>query len=244
LAEAVRAAGVDLRLGMQVRAIRCRAGRAEGVVTADGEMHSADAVLSNAPGVGTYLELADGTPAPVKEQLGSLPLQSPGVCAYLVVRGPAEGPYLRFRLPGGGELCRLLIRPATVVPELARDGWHPARLLAPMRHAEAERLGPDGQRQFLDRILAEPWWRQGLGEVRVLETRTPAEWGRQFLLFRDSMNPVMTAAFMRAGRLAHRSPHVRGLYLAGSATHPGQWVSFCAVSGVLAADRLREDVPC
>jgi phytoene dehydrogenase-like protein len=46
---------------------------------------------------------------------------------------------------------------------------------------------------------------------------------------------------MRAGRLAHRSPYVRGLYLAGSSTHPGQWVSFCAVSGILAADRLRED---
>ena len=33
----------------------------------------------------------------------------------------------------------------------------------------------------------------------------------------------------------------RGLYLAGSATHPGQWVSFCAISGVLAADRVCED---
>jgi len=55
------------------------------------------------------------------------------------------------------------------------------------------------------------------------------------------MNPVMTARFMRAGRIAHRSPWVRGLYLAGSATHPGQWVSFCAISGILAADRVRED---
>ena len=36
---------------------------------------------------------------------------------------------------------------------------------------------------------------------------------------------------------------LRGLYLAGSATHPGQWVSFCAVSGILAADCLREDFP-
>jgi phytoene dehydrogenase-like protein len=55
------------------------------------------------------------------------------------------------------------------------------------------------------------------------------------------MNPVMTASFMRAGRLAHRSPWVRGLYLAGSATHPGQWVSFCAISGILAARRVEED---
>ena len=56
------------------------------------------------------------------------------------------------------------------------------------------------------------------------------------------MNPVMTARLMRAGRLAHRSPHFRGLYLAGSATHPGQWVSFCAISGVLAADALAQDL--
>jgi phytoene dehydrogenase-like protein len=47
---------------------------------------------------------------------------------------------------------------------------------------------------------------------------------------------------MRKGRLPHRSPHVKGLYLAGSATHPGQWVSFCAISGVLAADCLRQDL--
>jgi phytoene dehydrogenase-like protein len=151
---------------------------------------------------------------------------------------------LRFRLPGGSELCRLLVRPAVVCPEVVRDGWQPARLIAPMRHAEAEALGPGGGRAFLDRVLAEPWWREGIAEYRVLATRTPADWGEEFSLYRRGMNPVMTAAFMRAGRLAHRSPHLAGLYLCGSATHPGQWVSFCAVSGVLAADRLREGVPC
>ncbi len=56
------------------------------------------------------------------------------------------------------------------------------------------------------------------------------------------MNPVMTAKFMREGRVPHRSPDLRGLYLAGSATHPGQWVSFCAISGILAADCVREDL--
>ena len=52
------------------------------------------------------------------------------------------------------------------------------------------------------------------------------------------MNPVMTAQLMRRGRLTHRSPWIKGLYLAGAATHPGQWVSFAAISGVIAADRL------
>jgi phytoene dehydrogenase-like protein len=72
----------------------------------------------------------------------------------------------------------------------------------------------------------------------VLHVRTPAEWGAEFGLHRDSMNPVMTAAFMRAGRLAHRSPYMRGLHLAGSSTHPGQWLSFCAISGILSADQV------
>ena len=107
-----------------------------------------------------------------------------------------------------------------------------------MRYDQAEREGAEGQRAYLEKILAEDWWRAGVEKYRILATRIPAEWGAQFHLYRDSMNPVMTARFMRAGRLAHRSPYVRNLYLTGSATHPGQWVSFCAISGVLAADCL------
>ncbi|MGV3719765.1 MAG: phytoene desaturase family protein, partial [Actinomycetota bacterium] len=238
-AEAVRA-GVELRYGTPVSRIRCEGGRATGVDTAEGSL-SADAVLSNAGGIRTYVELLEGAPAPVRESLQRLPLQSPGVCAYLAVRGAPRPPYLRFQLPPG-ELCRLLITPAIHAPELVREGWSPARLLAPMRHADAESGGAEGQNHYLERILDEPWWREDWDDVRVLERRIPAEWGREFGLYRESMNPVMTARYMRAGRLAHRSPHVRGLYLAGSSTHPGQWVSFCAISGVLAAERIREDL--
>src|SRR5262249_55941470 len=121
---------------------------------------------------------------------------------------PAVQPYLRFHLPGGGELCRLLIRPAALVPECIRDGWQPARLLGPMAHTRAQQGGPSGQREYLERLLAESWWREGVADFRVLSMRIPAEWGAQYHLYRDSMNPVMTAKFMRAGRLAHRSPYV------------------------------------
>jgi phytoene dehydrogenase-like protein len=110
-----------------------------------------------------------------------------------------------------------------------------------MRHEDAERLGIDGQNAYLDELLNERWWQDQVQEFRVLARRVPAEWGAQYTLFRNSMNPVMTASFMRSGRLAHRSPFVRGLYLVGSSTHPGQWISFCAISGILAADDLVED---
>jgi phytoene dehydrogenase-like protein len=242
LAKIASAAGVEFEYGTKIHAIRCERGRVTGVETERGAFIRADAVVSNHSGVGTYLKLATDTPRRVQERLSRLPLQSPGVCAYLAIKGRAQPPYLRFQLPGGGQLCRLLVTPGVVTPEVERGGWSPARLIATMRHTEAERGGPLAQREYLDCILAESWWRKHVDDYRILATRIPAEWGAQFQLYRDSMNPVMTAQFMRAGRLAHRSPYLRGLYLAGSSTHPGQWVSFCAISGILAADRICEDL--
>jgi phytoene dehydrogenase-like protein len=241
LAAAAQRAGVVFDYGVTVTAIRRREGRAAVVETDRGEVHSADAILSNAAGIGTYLDLLESPPPTLKTRLEPLALQSPGVAAYLAVKGPLLPPYLRFYLPGGEERCRCLVMPAVIEPGEQKDGWYPARLIVPMDYARAQAVGPGGQREYLERILAEPWWREHLHEYRVLATRIPAEWGSQFNLYRDSMNPVMTAQFMRAGRLAHRSADVPGLFLAGSATHPGQWVSFCAISGVLAADKLLED---
>ena len=240
LAAEAQRAGAEIRYGAEVREIRCERGRATGVETSGGYV-PADVVLSNAGGLRTYLELLRGLPAPVQSSLRRLPLQSPGVCAYLAVRWTPRPPYLRFRIPRG-ELCRLLIAPAVVVPEVQRDGWAPTRLMAPRPHGEAERLGAEGQSALLRTILAELWWRDGISEFRVLHQRTPASWGAEFGLYRDSMNPAMTGRFMRAGRMAHRSPHVRGLYLTGSSTHPGQWTSFCVISGVLAAEQILQDL--
>jgi phytoene dehydrogenase-like protein len=242
LALAATEAGVVFDYGVKVTAIRLRDVHAAIIETDRGETLTADAILSNASGVGTYLNLLESPPHKVRTQLEQLPLQSPGVAAYLAVKGKITPPYLRFYLPGGDERCRCLVMPVVMEPELQRDGWHPARLIVPMDHSRAQAAGPDGQQKYLDALLAEPWWREQIDEYRVLATRTPSEWGAQYHLNRDSMNPVMTAKFMRTGRLAHRSPYVSGLYLAGSATHPGQWVSFCAISGVLAADKLLEDL--
>jgi phytoene dehydrogenase-like protein len=244
-----RTLGVTLRFGARVRRIVVDNGVATGVEL-DGERIAADAVVSNYGGVGTYLELMRDVPAAARRDLEALPLQSPGVCAYLLVRPRAgddvrRAPYLRFRLPDGDEPCRLLIRPDVLgdAGAVTDDGWRLARLMSPMRYADATRVGAAGQDAYLDRILDEPWWRESFSEARVVARRTPTTWGRDRRLYRDSMNPVMTARFMRRGRLAHRSPHVGRLYLVGSATHPGQWMSFCAVSGVLAADLVVRDVP-
>jgi phytoene dehydrogenase-like protein len=240
LAKAAVTAGVEFSYRTKVKKICTYDGRVTGVESTEGESFPADAVVSDC-GIATYLGLLNGEPSHSRKRCEKLPLQSPGVCAYLAVKGKMEPPYLRFLLPGGDERCRLLIRSGVVNPEEKQGEWYTARLLGPMDHGKAQRMGPQGQGEYLEKLLQEKWWQEGIGEFRVLARRTPAEWGSEYSLARDSMNPVMTAKFMREGRLAHRSPDVRGLYLAGSATHPGQWVSFCAISGVLAADWLQKD---
>jgi phytoene dehydrogenase-like protein len=241
LTRAATDAGVRFRFDTSVCKIRTRDGRVAAVETSDGERIEAAAVVSNCNAIRTYVDLLDSLSHHVRERALRLPLQSPGVCAYLAMKGTPQSPYLRFVLPEE-ERCRVLITPGTLHPEIVRDGWFPARLLGPMDYADAERLGANGQREYLECLLGESWWREKVEAFRVLRTRTPTEWGSEFHLYRNSMNPVMTAQFMRAGRFAHRSREVRGLYLAGSSTHPGQWISFCAISGVLAANCAIEDL--
>lgn len=221
LEKIARAAGAEFRYGARVR----RIGR-DLSVELEGETLRPEAVVSNA-GIGTYLDLFEATPEPFARRLRALPLQAPGVCVYLAVEGDPGPPYLRFRLPPEG-LCRLLVA--------GEAGT--ARLIGPVDHAWAEGAGPEGQRAYLDRLLAEEWWKPVFSSWRVAASRIPSEWGAGFHLHRAAMNPVMTARFMRQGRLAHRSPVAPGLYLAGSATHPGQWVSFAAISGIHAAREL------
>jgi len=246
LFETAKELGVTFHFETRVNHIRCHAGAATGVEIEGGEFHPADAVISNT-GLGTYLKLltddaASAIPVKTRNAFGRLPLQSPGVCVYLAVKGPVNPPYLKFRLRDEPDGCRLLVTPSILQPNLAQDGWFPARLIAPMQHRRAESGGETAQRAFLKNVLEEDWWRQQFDNFRILATRIPLEWGSTFHLFCNSMNPVMTAQFMRAGRLAHRSPWIRSLYLTGSATHPGQWVSFCAVSGVLTANQLLQDL--
>jgi phytoene dehydrogenase-like protein len=223
-----RQAGVEFRLGTKVRRIT-----GDLKIELDGETIPAEAVVSNAGGLATYLDLLEGTPDPFRRELEALPLQTPGVSAYLAVGGPPRSPYLKFRLPPQG-LCRLLITPGAVDPSLSGT----ARLLGPVDYDWSKRAGPRGQEEYLDAVLAEPWWQRDLPDARVVRRRIPSQWGTEYHLCRDAMNPVMTAKFMRRGRLAHRSPVQPGLFLAGSSTHPGQWVSFCAASGILAAKEL------
>lgn len=237
LGRIAEAEGVQIRLGARVDRLVRDGRRVLGVEVA-GERVSAERVFSDV-GVGTYLALLDPPEPRTTERVGQLPLQSPGVAAWLTFQGGTEVPFLTFWLPereqlpaGPRPLVRLLIHPGAVDSD--RRGQ--ARLLSPVDHSWAQSVGRQGQAERLEHLLAEPWWRKGLVDVAIRHKKLPVDWGRTHHLWRDAMNPVMTAAFMRRGRLAHRSTAADNLHLVGSATHPGQWVSFCAISGVIAAE--------
>lgn len=226
-----RARGVAFRYGAKVERIGRQGGRITGLVV-DGEPIPVgpDAlVVSNAPGIGTCTELVDPPDPALTRRLAAWPLQSPGVGAWILHEGhDVDVPFVDVHLDGG---TRFRVHPGSVDPD--RVGR--ARILAPTDHAWAGRVGPEGQRRFLEEVLAGAWWRGGLAAPRVVATRIPSEWGRRMHLHRDSMNPAMTRDSLVKGRLPHRGLLAENLRLTGSATHPGQWVSFCAISGVLAA---------
>jgi phytoene dehydrogenase-like protein len=239
LQQRAAAAGATLQCGVRATRVRTQNGRVSGVETEDGEVIACDAVISNAHGVGTYQQLVEGVPASLRRRLDRLPLQSPGLCAYLGCRGAAPDAYLRFRLDDTG--VTLAVAPARVTASAPDGARFPIRLIKPLPHRLAERTSEEAQAAELQTMLGHRWWREGLSDVELVAARTARQWGREMSLYRDSMNPSMNRALLLRGRLPHRSPWVRGLYLAGASTHPGQWVSFCAISGVLAADAAHAD---
>ncbi|RYD94291.1 MAG: NAD(P)/FAD-dependent oxidoreductase [Sphingobacteriales bacterium] len=234
------AAGVEIRYNAHVAEIKVEEGQVLGVVTDDGLTEPADIVISNAPALSTYISLVKNSKPKQIEQLKKLPLQSPGVCVYMMVKGKQPPYYIQFKLQENA--CIAFVQPAVVDETIGKDGWYPARLIAPLPHDKAKEMTEEGQRKWINALVADTWWQTNIEDYKMLHQRTSFEWGRECNLYEDSMNPVMTSEFMRKGRIAHRSSEVKGLYLSGSATHPGQWVSFCAVSGVLAADCVLEDL--
>jgi phytoene dehydrogenase-like protein len=235
-----RELGVSLRHGARVRRILTDARRVTGIELESGERLAADAVVSDASGVATLLELAPAPPR-LRARVASLTLQSPGVGAYVLAEQQPTGPYLRFRLARQESegRCRLLVRPGALTrpgaSTRATSDAHPTRIVAPLSQALAERTSEAEQGAFLDAIVDDPWVRAAVGPFREVARLVPASWGRRHVLHRNSMNPAMTGRFMRQGRLPHRIDDPAGLFLVGSSTHPGQWVSFCLISGVLGA---------
>lgn len=218
--------GVDVQCNRPVQRILTKHGRVLGVDTHSGVI-KADAVVGNAAALSVLFELMDKPIPAHQKRWKTLPLQSPGIGIYLTADAH-DVPFTTFMR--SDDHCAARVVPGVVDPEQGQQ----IRLVAPIQHGTPQ----DETLQHLQHLSTQSWWQQGLDKIKIRGTRTPACFGSAATLYQDSMNPVMTQSFMRRGRIPHRIPEIEGLFLAGSATHPGQWVTFCAISGVLAAEAL------
>lgn len=230
-------AGVHVHRSTPVTSINHTAAGVHGVTTEAGEQLDADIVISDVGGATALLDLIDATPPlPLRLRLAG-PLQSPGMTAYIAVRGNPSSE-INFQVSGEPKQATAFISGGA---QQGSRGERAGRIVAPLSHERASVLGPNGQRELLDQMVEASWWRDGIDGAEVVHTRLVSDWGSEFRLRDDAMNLVMARRQLLLGRLPHRIAHMPGLYLAGSWTHPGQWISFCSVSGVLAADRAMGD---
>jgi phytoene dehydrogenase-like protein len=245
LEERARAAGVRIRTGAPVVRIDVDDDRVVGVTLKSGEQVRAARVVSNAAGVATLSTLLPDSRHAHRVQ--ALPLQGPGVAAFATMARADvdvdDTAYLRFTVRRDALLpCLALVRPHRAGMTTASDDARVhVRVVAPVAHEQMRPRTREQQESLLRTVVDDPWVRRHAPRLRVHTTLVPKTYGARTLLHDDSMNPVMTARFMRAGRLPHRVGRPAGLYLVGSATHPGQWVSFCMISGVLGASALLHD---
>ena len=161
-------AGVEFLYGTTVTAIRRENGRARGVETARARpwtpTPSSPTATASAPTWSSHRRRARAA-TPARKPRSSRPASVPTWPSAVI---PAP-PYLRFRSREGGDS---LVTPAAICPP------PPARRLVagPSDGADAyaERSGSarPGSATISSRILAEPWWREHVGEARVLDART------------------------------------------------------------------------
>jgi phytoene dehydrogenase-like protein len=228
LAAAARDLGADIRCEAEVTRIDVRDGQATGVVLASGDEFSAPIVASNADAHVTFLRLLDRQILPdafvadverisyasaslkINVALGELP-------NFTALPGMYPAPVIECQLP------------SVVDPTVAPPGKHLMSMFIQYAPYELRNGSWADQRDvFADRcfdVLNEyaPNFKSSVIDRQVL---SPSDLERVFNLtggniFQGAMTPSQLFAFRPVpGYARYRTP-IRGLYLCGSAAHPG-----------------------
>ena len=233
--------GVQFRFNAKVERIAVKGNCATGIHLSGGEYVETRKIISNSNAIGTYVNLIKETPDAYRNKITALPLQSPGLCVFLKVKGKPTGDYIKFRLDKNIPNCKSFILP-DLIGNSHTDDWMKARLVFPLPYDYANKMSEEQCLELIQNVLNESWWKKGITDYKVVGYNTPATWSEKFNLYNKSMNPVMTSEFMRMGRIHYKSNYFKGLYFAGSSTHPGQWVSFCSISGILSSNELLKEL--
>jgi diapolycopene oxygenase len=254
--------GVEVRAETGIRRILLEDGAVSGVETETGERIPLAAVISNADAVRTLRELIGGRPAALFDRQRRYEPACSGVVLYLGLdrpyghllhhnfvfsRDPREEFDAIYRRgePAPDPTC-YLCAPARTDATVAPDGGEALYVLV---HTPYLRPGHDWQRLFPEyrrTILQKLGRTAGLSDLerRIVFERalTAEDILRRYHVLAGAIYGIAShGRLFGAFKPCNRSPHVRGLYLAGGAAHPGPGMPMVLMSGWIAADALDQD---
>lgn len=254
LAQAAAQAGAEFRYGCHVERIRIEGGRACGVELADGGHIAADAVVFN----GDAAALATGLLGDAARRAVPARVAPPGSLSAVTVSmraGTAGFPLAYHTVFFGDDYPdefasifrqrEMAAAPTVYVCAQDRAGEPPVgaeRLFCLVNAAPAPMDG-DAVARARDRTLA-MLDRHGLavqpaGEEPVITA--PPDFGTLFPGTGGALYGRPTHGWLSSFRRPGSRSAIPGLYLAGGSVHPGPGVPMAALSGRLAAARLRSD---
>jgi diapolycopene oxygenase len=255
--------GVEFITGSQVKQLVLKHGKAEGLVTHDGNLHRFDAIVSNMDSVRTHRELLAGTDvADEFERQREYEPACSGVVLYLGLRERypqllhhnfvfSADPHREFEdiyrrgIPAADPTC-YVCAPSVTEPGVAPPGGEALYVLV---HTPYLRTGQDWKtmfpeyRQVILKKLVETAGLSDLDSRIVVEHYlTPQDIHDRYQVLNGAIYGLASHGRMQGGfKPNNRVKNVPGLYLAGGAAHPGPGMPMVLMSGWIAADTVDSD---
>jgi phytoene desaturase len=255
------AQGCELRLGEEVTGLELANAAVSGVRTAGGRSEPFDAVVSNMDSIRTYTELVGGAAGRHYRRKGHEPACS-GVVLYLGLdwRYPqlahhnfvfSQDPESEFDWiyrrgePAPDPTC-YVAAPSDTDPTVAPAGGEALYVLVHTPylrgHHDWRAMFPAYRQVILDKLKRTA----GLEDIEdriVFEHHLhPGDIHERYKVLDGAIYGLAShGTFLGAFKPGNRSRHVKGLYLAGGAAHPGPGMPMVLMSGWIAADALDRD---
>ncbi len=261
LAKLAAELGVEILTKTHISRILVRGGSVSGVETSSGKTIACDAVVSNCDAVRTYDELLGKEKRSGFRSRKYRPACS-GVVLYLGLRKRyehllhhnfvfSEDPHEEFRCiyqdgqPAPDPTC-YVCAPSLSEPGVAPDGGEALYVLTHTPYLRQwhdwKRMFPAYRKVILDKLKRAAGMEDIEERIVVERALTPEDIHERYHVLDGAIYGLAShGRVLGAFKPANRSPHVKGLYLAGGAAHPGPGMPMVMMSGWIAADSLDAD---
>ena len=255
-------AGVEFIFDSTVERIDTNAGRARGVLLADGARLDADVILANADLPYVYQNLLP------EDEMAKTLLRKQFSCSVISFFWGVDktyeklGPHTLFLADDYRENFERIDRdlglpanpslyihaPARLDSSMAPRGQDTLTAIVPVGHMSENGEQDwsklrDEARAHVFRRLANVGITNFESHIKFEETYTPLSWRKRYNLARGSTHGLShNLTQMAYFRPSNRHPRYRNLYFAGASTHPGTGVPTAMVSGRLVSERIVDEL--